>query len=63
MKGMQFTTRELEVLVWALNSRAHEIVRERSRAGKPAMNEQAKILSDMCARAYQLMCQAHKEEV
>lgn len=63
MKEMQFTTRELELLVWALNNQVHETFALNRKSGKvPAKDERVELLSNMCGKAYQLMIQAHKEK-
>ena len=62
MKEMQFTTVELQTLVWALNSQLSQVRMRNIDNGKPMMSGAAERLSDMCGRAYQLLVKALDEE-
>ncbi len=55
MKEMQFTTDELQTLVWALNSQLSQVRIRNVESGRPMMNETATRLSDMCGRAYMFL--------
>ena len=55
MAEMQFTTNELQTLVWALNNQLSQVRMNNIKIGKPTMSGGAQSLSDMCGRAYQLL--------
>ena len=62
MEEMQFTTDELQTLVWALNSQLSQVRMNNIKSDKPTMSGGAKSLSDMCGRAYQLLVKTLDEE-
>lgn len=61
MAEMQFTTDELQTLVWALNSKLVESKMAAIKAERP-YSETTERLNDMCSRAYQLLVKTLDEE-
>lgn len=62
MAKIQFTTDELQTLVWALNSQLSQVRMRNIENGRPMMSETATRLSDMCGRAYMLLTKTLDEE-
>ena len=61
MTEIQFTTDELQMLVWALNSKFVEAKMADIKEDRPD-SQGTKMLSDMCSRAYQSLVKALDEE-
>lgn len=61
MAEMQFTTDELQTLVWALNSKLVESKMAAIKAERP-YSEVTERLNDMCSRAYHLLVKILDEE-
>lgn len=61
MAEMQFTTDELQTLVWALNSKLIESKMAAIKAERP-YSEATERLNKMCSRAYHLLVKTLDEE-